>query len=108
MCVRVSVHMCIYNYLFIYSLTCQVSQHDQTAIAVRTGKKWPQLAPQSHGPSPKGVALDNTSRERHLFIYLFIYLFILLFLYYISKWGPNFRDHAIAHGCSLCNGGTAE
>jgi len=27
----------------------------QTAIAVRTGKKWPQLAPPSHGPSPRGV-----------------------------------------------------
>ena len=36
----------------------------QTASAVRTGKKWPQLAPPSHGPSPRGVALDNTSRER--------------------------------------------
>ena len=33
----------------------------QTAIAVRTGKKWPQLAPPSHGPSPRGVVLDNTS-----------------------------------------------
>ena len=36
----------------------------ETAIAVRTGKKWPQLAPPSHGPSPRGVVLDNTSRER--------------------------------------------
>ena len=81
-CVRVSVHMCIYNCLFIYSLTCQMSQHDQTAIAVRTGKKWSQLAPQSHGPSPKGVVLDNTSRERHLFIYLFIYT--VMFILYIK------------------------
>ena len=38
--------------------------HDQTAIAVRTEKNWPQLTPQSHGPSPRGVVLDNTSRER--------------------------------------------
>ena len=36
----------------------------RTAIAGRIGKKWPQLVPQSHGPSPIGVGqLDNTSRE---------------------------------------------
>lgn len=34
---------------------------DETCV--RIGKKWPQLVPQSHGPSPVGLVLDNTSRE---------------------------------------------